>query len=264
MEPRQRPGHQLAPVEGVAADQLAHDADRHGAHARLAEEEQRVEELVLRQREGEDAGGQEAGQAEGKDDPRHGAPAAGAVDHGLLLQLLRHRLEVAHQQPGDEGHEQRRIGQHHGAERIAQLHPADEIGHRHEQQRLGNQVGHGHGDGQQRARRETACAPAGRPACSRAGARCRSRPRPPASCWRPRSGSWSPGADRCSGPATGAGWPAALALGSYSSALVLSDVAAIQVNGNSATTRNAASGSQRPKSRLRQVSSPTIDQSLRT
>src|SRR2546430_14283846 len=49
-----------------------------------------------------------------------------------------------------------------------------------------------------------------------------------------------------------------IALGSYSSALVLSDVAAIQVNGKSATTRNPASGSQRPMRRFCQVSSPTI------
>ncbi len=60
-----------------------------------------------------------------------------------------------------------------------------------------------------------------------------------------------------------------LAFGLYSSALVLSDVAAIQVNGDSAITTNAASGSHNPKSRLRQVSSPTIHsflgaQSLRT
>ena len=55
-----------------------------------------------------------------------------------------------------------------------------------------------------------------------------------------------------------------MALGSYSSALVLSDVTAIQVNGKSATTRNPASGSQRPRRRFCQVSSPTIDQSLRT
>src|SRR5262245_29661099 len=52
----QRSGHQLAPVEGVAADQLAHDADRHRTHLGAAEEEQRVEELVLSQREGKDAG----------------------------------------------------------------------------------------------------------------------------------------------------------------------------------------------------------------
>src|SRR2546428_321828 len=48
----QRCRHELAPVEGVPADQLAHDAYRHGSHIRTAEEEQRVEELVLRQRKG--------------------------------------------------------------------------------------------------------------------------------------------------------------------------------------------------------------------
>src|SRR5881409_4026060 len=49
-----------------------------------------------------------------------------------------------------------------------------------------------------------------------------------------------------------------MALGSYSSALVLSDVAAIHVNGNSATTLNSASGAHSPRSRLRHVSSPTM------
>src|SRR5947208_5554882 len=49
-----------------------------------------------------------------------------------------------------------------------------------------------------------------------------------------------------------------MAVGSYSSALVLSEVAAIQVNGKSATTRKPASGSQRPMRRFCQVSSPTI------
>src|SRR5947208_6749918 len=49
-----------------------------------------------------------------------------------------------------------------------------------------------------------------------------------------------------------------MALGSYSSALVLSEVAAIHVNGNSATTPKTASGIHRPRSRLRHVSSPTM------
>src|SRR5437764_13053525 len=57
---QQRPGHQLAPVEGVAADELADDPDRHGAHVGTAEKEQRVEKLVLREGKGEDAGGDEA------------------------------------------------------------------------------------------------------------------------------------------------------------------------------------------------------------
>src|SRR5262245_26596809 len=49
-----------------------------------------------------------------------------------------------------------------------------------------------------------------------------------------------------------------MALGSYSSALVLSEVAAIHVNGNSAPTQNSASGSHSPKTRFRHVSSPTM------
>src|SRR5436305_14304034 len=76
---QERPGHQLAPVKGVPADQLAHDSYRHGSHARTAEEEQRVEELVLRERERKDAGGNEARHAEGKNHPGHRAPSAGAV-----------------------------------------------------------------------------------------------------------------------------------------------------------------------------------------
>src|SRR2546428_6094339 len=51
---QKRPRHQLAPVEGVPADQLAHDADRHGAHARFAGGEEGGEELVMRQRESEE------------------------------------------------------------------------------------------------------------------------------------------------------------------------------------------------------------------
>src|SRR6516164_2813321 len=64
---QQRAGHQLPPVEGVAPDELAHDADRDGPDVGAAEEEQRVQELVLRQGESEDAGGDEAGHAEGQD-----------------------------------------------------------------------------------------------------------------------------------------------------------------------------------------------------
>src|ERR1043166_1261963 len=60
----QRAGHELAPVEDVAADQLGDDADRHRAHVALGQEDQRVEELVLRQREREDPGGQQARRAQ--------------------------------------------------------------------------------------------------------------------------------------------------------------------------------------------------------
>src|SRR6185437_4856122 len=50
-------GHQLPPIEHVAADQLGDDADRHGANRTLGQEDQGVEKFVLREREGENAGG---------------------------------------------------------------------------------------------------------------------------------------------------------------------------------------------------------------
>src|SRR5207244_12413558 len=50
-------GHQLAPVEGIPADQLAGDPDRHRADGGGVEEQQRIEEFVLRERESADAGG---------------------------------------------------------------------------------------------------------------------------------------------------------------------------------------------------------------
>src|SRR5262245_17509811 len=52
----QRAGHQLAPEEDVAADQLRGDPDRHRLLLGGGDEHERVDELVPRQREGEDAG----------------------------------------------------------------------------------------------------------------------------------------------------------------------------------------------------------------
>src|SRR5262249_54466107 len=64
----ERAGHQRPPVEHVAADQFGDDADRHGLLLRGGEEHQRVDELVPAQREGEDAGRQDAGHRDGEDD----------------------------------------------------------------------------------------------------------------------------------------------------------------------------------------------------
>src|SRR4051812_37586846 len=55
-------GHQRAPEEDVAADELGGDADGHGLLLGRGEEDERIDELVPREREGEDAGGE---------DPRH-------------------------------------------------------------------------------------------------------------------------------------------------------------------------------------------------
>src|SRR4051794_27750376 len=82
-------GHQLAPVEDVAAHQLGDGADRHGAHLGLGQEDQRVEELVLRQGEGEDAGRDEAGATQRQHDLRRGLQPARAVDPGGILEFAR-------------------------------------------------------------------------------------------------------------------------------------------------------------------------------
>src|SRR5271154_1976242 len=56
----QRARHQRPPKEHVAADQLGSNADRDGLFLRRGEEHQRVDELVPRQREGENAGREDA------------------------------------------------------------------------------------------------------------------------------------------------------------------------------------------------------------
>src|SRR4029078_2985436 len=94
---KQRAGHQLAPIEHVAADQLHDDADRHGAYRALGQEDQGIEKLVLRQREGEDTGGYEARRAQRQEDRPHCLESAGAVDPSRLLELLRNGLEIAEQ-----------------------------------------------------------------------------------------------------------------------------------------------------------------------
>ncbi len=58
----QRAGHQRAPAEDVAVDEVRDDRDGHGLVLVRRNEGQRVDELVPAQREGED---------EGRDQPRH-------------------------------------------------------------------------------------------------------------------------------------------------------------------------------------------------
>src|SRR3977135_2324472 len=54
--PQQRTGHQFAPVEHIAPHQFRGDADRHGLLFGRGQEDERVDELVPRQREGKDPG----------------------------------------------------------------------------------------------------------------------------------------------------------------------------------------------------------------
>ena len=147
---QQRRRHELAPVEHVAAHQFGDRADRHGAHVGLGEEDQRIQELVLRQREGEDAGGDEARDAQRQEDAEHGLQPRGAIDARGVLQFVRHGLEIAHQQPGAERHQQCRIGQDHRGQRVAEPQTVDDVGQRNEQQRLRHQIGRRHRERHQR------------------------------------------------------------------------------------------------------------------
>src|SRR5512145_1219199 len=67
-------GHQRAPEEHVAADQLRDHADRHGLLLGRGQENQCVDELVPRQRKGEDPGLEDARDGDREDDVDHGLP----------------------------------------------------------------------------------------------------------------------------------------------------------------------------------------------
>src|ERR1700730_17134385 len=89
-----RGSHELAPVEDVTVDEQV-EADRHRDGLLVLDEDQRIQELVPRERERKDGGGHQprSGQRqEGR--PERGAPAR-PVDEGRLLQLVRQRLEEA-------------------------------------------------------------------------------------------------------------------------------------------------------------------------
>src|SRR4029079_5782777 len=84
---KQGPSHQRSPVEYIAADQLRCDADRHSLLLRRGQEDERIDELVPRQRESEDAGGEDAWNRHRDDDVEHRLPARGAVDARAFLEL---------------------------------------------------------------------------------------------------------------------------------------------------------------------------------
>src|SRR5439155_2244499 len=111
---QQRARHQLSPEVDVAADHLRYDADRHRLALGRRQEHQRVDELVPRQREREDACRQDPRHGDGEDDPHHRPEARGPVDARALLELLRDRLEVAHEQPRAERDEERGVGEDQG------------------------------------------------------------------------------------------------------------------------------------------------------
>src|SRR6266850_127987 len=81
--------HQRAPVVDVATDQLRRHPDRHRLLVAGRDEGEAVEEVLHRQREGEDHGGQHSGQADRQDDAQERAGLAAAVHSRRLLDLNR-------------------------------------------------------------------------------------------------------------------------------------------------------------------------------
>src|SRR5262245_399680 len=138
---QESPGHELAPEVDVAADQLRDHPDRHRLFLGRGEEDEGVDELVPGQGEREDARGEDAGDGDRKDDPDHGPETGGSVDARALLEFLGDGLEVAHEEPGGEGDEERRIGQDESPRRVAQLEGADDVGERDEQERRRHEIG---------------------------------------------------------------------------------------------------------------------------
>src|SRR5918911_1494203 len=104
-------------------------------------EDERIDELVPGQREGEDPGRKDARHGERKDDVDHRFHARGAVDAGAFLELARDRLEIAHHQPGAERDEEGRVGQDQRPGRVAEPEVADDVGERNEQEGLRHQIG---------------------------------------------------------------------------------------------------------------------------
>src|SRR5207302_5889330 len=75
-------GEELPPVEDVAADQLGRDADREHLLGGGRDHHQRVDEILHREREGEDGGGQDAGDADRRHSVQHGWPAVAPGGRG--------------------------------------------------------------------------------------------------------------------------------------------------------------------------------------
>src|SRR3989441_7984932 len=110
-------------------------ADGHRLLPRRREEDERVDELVPRQREGEDPRREDAGHGDREDDPHHRAEARRAVDPRALLELLGDRLEIPHEEPRTERDQERRVRQNQRPRRVADLEGADDVRERDEEER---------------------------------------------------------------------------------------------------------------------------------
>ena len=136
-----RRGHERSPEQGVRLDQVAHGPDGNGLHRSRGHEDQGVEELVPAEGEAEDARREQPGHGQGQDDLDQGLHPGAAVGHGALLDLLRDRPEVAHEQPRGERDELRGIGEDERPVGVVQVQLDDHLRERQEKQGRRNQVG---------------------------------------------------------------------------------------------------------------------------
>jgi hypothetical protein len=82
-------------------------------------EDERIEELVPGEGEGEDARGEDPGDGEREGDADHGLNPARAVDPRAVFDLSGNGLEVPHQEPGTERDQEGWVGEDHGPGRVA-------------------------------------------------------------------------------------------------------------------------------------------------
>src|SRR3984885_6464338 len=126
-------GHDLAPLEHIAADQVADDADGQHHLAGGIEISQRIEEASPAYGEGEDRRGDQARHRDRNENLEQHLQIARAIDQRGLIQFLRDRAEVADHDPGTEGHREGRIQQYQAPEAVDQAHPPDDLKQRQEQ-----------------------------------------------------------------------------------------------------------------------------------
>src|SRR5918996_5147489 len=142
----QRGREQPLPEEDVAADELRRHADRDRLLLRARDECQRVDELVEREREGEDDDREDPRDRDGQDDAPERAEPGSAVDQSRVLEVARDRLEEAHQEPGGERHRERGVDEHQRDERVLEAELRDDAREREEEERRRDEGGEEDGD----------------------------------------------------------------------------------------------------------------------
>ena len=95
-----------------------------------------------------------AGIDSGIDDVPHGLDARAAVDHGGVFHLGGEAAQIAHHEPGAEGHAEGDVGQDQPRVGVEQAQPHDDQIHGDEEQRARNQIDKEHAAGQDGAARE--------------------------------------------------------------------------------------------------------------